>query len=147
MRTIEQRLDNWRRCFRLRRQAHETPSKEGEYRSPQRGHWTAPGAPSMPGSEPDYADARIVDAAVSALPLKYNVVLRAHYCGGGRPERMLGLARQMGFAHPTMADVDAMVAMGRAMLAKQLELPAVVRKERAERMVKKMLALPADDMA
>lgn len=143
MATLEDRLTNWARCMRIRRQAHETPSKEADYRSPQRNHWNPPGAPAGPAGQADHADARIIDGAVSALPLRYNVVLRAHYIGGSKPQRMLALARQFGFTRPTHSDVDAMLAMGRAMLAKQLELPAVVRKERAERMVRQMLDNPS----
>lgn len=138
---LEDRLANWARCMRIRRQAHETPSKESDYRSPQRDHWLPPGSPVIPTGQADHADARIIDGAVSALPLRYNVVLRAHYIGGSKPQRMLALARQFGFTRPTHGDVDAMLAMGRAMLAKQLELPAVVRKERAAAKVREILAL------
>lgn len=141
LRSLEDRLLNWAKAMRLRRSAHETPSKEADYRSPQRNHWYPPGAPAAPASQADHADARIIDRAIAALPMRYNVVLRAHYLGGGKPQRMQALARQLGFTRPTMADVDAMLAMGKAMLARQLELPAVVRKERAEAKVRALLAV------
>lgn len=136
--SLEDRLMGWGDAMRMRRQAHETPSKESDYRSPQAPHWRPPGAPVGPSVTLDYADAMVIDGQVAALPMKYNVVLRAHYVGRSKPERMLSLAKQVGFDHPTMADVDAMVAMGRAMLAKRLEAGAVFRNPR-EHLAKRLL--------
>lgn len=121
----------------MRRQQHATPSKESDYRCRQQGHHWPPGAPQIPASSLDMPDALVIDRAVSALPLRYNVVLRAKYLGrhDSSSPRMLSLAERVGFKSPTYADVDAMIAMGKSMLARQLVPTIAVHVEITLRMV------------
>jgi hypothetical protein len=137
---LEIRLENWGRVMRSRRRSGQASSKEGQYRCPQRNHHEPPGAPSaIVISTSDRDDAELIESAVCLLQLRYHAILRAWYVNHSRPEVMVRLASKLGFYSPSMRDVDAALAMGKALLIKNLDIPHVVRKERAKQWIDRII--------
>jgi len=140
--TLEQRLDAWGRVLRWRARQKQAGSKEGAYRSPQ--HWEPPTLDKPPPSPDEARDADEIEQAVCGLSMRYHALLRAWYVHQARAESMIRIARKIGFVRPTMNEVEAAMAMGKALLVKQLELPAAVRKQRAKAWVEKNIVRAID---
>lgn len=81
--TIENRLENWRICFKDKPQYHKTKSLEGNYKEPpqtkEEGEQEGYDAPTQAKPVLDINDAIKVERAVVSLPLKHKLVLVCNY--------------------------------------------------------------------
>lgn len=128
MSDIEARLDNWGNVMRWRKRNGNgsTGSIEGGYRSPQ--HWEPWGIATPSDIALGWKDAEDVELAATCLPDRYHALLRASYVYRASPNAMMRLARKIGFVRPDMAVVEAAVAMGKALMVKELAVPAEARR-------------------
>lgn len=141
-RPLSWRLDNWGARMGFRYEPGEAGSAERSWVSPQGKHWeyttTVVILEPVPGSGLDAVE---IDQAVACLALRYDFMLRAHYVWRAAPDAMMRFARKLGFRLPTMGDVEASLAMGRALLVLQLDIPAVIRKARQREWIDRRIEL------
>lgn len=129
--TLDERLENWGHAWRYRMARGQTASLEGAYRSPQ--HWDALMPPTNAAIIFNPRDAAEVENAWQAMGDAFHqALLLGHYvrryaegkvlveawkaAGEPRKRRMSGFLAALGMAH--------------ALIAAQLDLPAVVRRDR-----------------
>jgi hypothetical protein len=133
MPAIPDRCDNWGVFCRYTHAGIETASKEGQYRSPQQ--WHALGAPPIPLNL-DPIDARLIEDCVTTIDLYHHALLRAwHVYRVAEPTCLRLAAKAAGQKRGQSNGFDASLGMAYGLLSAALELPAVVRKERARRAV------------
>lgn len=126
------RLENWGAALggRMLTVKATTASLEGGYRAP-RGAWYDPGAPSTQVS-PDMVDATEIETAVVLTPMFHHVLLRAHYVKKLAPGTCIKRARTAGGPDsPSGEFFPRHLEQAHNFVAAYLELPAVVRRERA----------------
>jgi len=87
---ITEQLTNWGRAMRCGTSRGRAMSVEGQYRSPQSGHWRLP--PSTFRGRADIQDAWHVEIAWSSLPLFDRIILRGHYCALWSPPHICRIA-------------------------------------------------------
>lgn len=128
--------------MRYRKRHGTASSLEGNFRSPQR--WDAPPLVTEPNL--DMHDAEVVENAVCALPITYHAVLRFTYVDWLLP---VGIARYThrltGVEMHPYRDLPGIMDRAISALAEQLELPAVVRKQRATNKILRIRAQLAID--
>ena len=141
-RPLTWRLDNWGARMSPRYEPGEAGSAERSWVSPQRNHFDYTATIVIPEPVPGSgADAVEIDQAVACLSLRYDFMLRAHYVWRSAPDAMMRFAKKLGFRRPRMDDVEAALAMGRALLVRQLEIPAVIRKARQREWIDRRIEL------
>ena len=117
--------------MRWHKRAQEARSFEGRYRSPQRNHHE-PVSPFRPVSERvDLADAEAIESAVCLIDSRYHALLRARYVYRAHQRVLARLVAQVGFRRPRPGDVEAGLAMAKALLARALEVPPAERRGQA----------------
>ena len=137
--TIADRCDNWGLAIRYRIIEFQTASKEGEYRSPQRAHWQTAGAPSQ-SLQIDARDAQAIESAVCTIPIYPHALLRAwHVYRVSEPVCLRLAAKAANEPRGRASGFESALAMAYALLTAALELPAVVRKDRARDRIRILL--------
>lgn len=134
------RLENWGAAMggRMIDSAAEAGSIESRYRSPQ--HWHALGAP-VNALPPDQEDAQVIESAVVLLPLFHHALLRLWYVRRLRPGTCMKWARQVGGERsPAGHHFPDHLQAAHRLAESALEIPAVIRRERARDFVRRMLA-------
>lgn len=135
---LEERLEAWGEYWRWRVSTSQAESFEGQYRSPQR--WDA--APIPPAwLDIDVDDVQAIESAVCALDLFNHVLLKMWYVRKRAEDACMGAARAAANRR-TRGPFRNYLAEAKAMLAAELERPAVVRKQRASEHVRRLLGLP-----
>ena len=125
--------------MRVWTQYGQCDSFEGAYRSPQ--HWHPPQARPI---APLPADAWDIELAARIIAVRYHALLRlmyhAQFPAATRDQTIRGILRRRlkWYLSPT----DFMAAQGNAhaLIVRALEVPAVVRKQRAQEWVRRQLA-------
>ncbi len=124
---LEASLSNWAAWCRCRRGWGQAASMEGGYRSPQ--HWDV-----LPVTRPPATDAeaaQTLEFAVCALPLWAHALLRYWHVERWRPEKVCRCVKRVAGRMIRFSEFDAAVVEAGKLLLYELDLPAVVRKERA----------------
>ncbi len=136
--SMNDRCDNWGMACRYRLIQGETASLEGGYRSPQ--DWYAPGAPPQP-KFCDVKDAQEIESAVCVLDLYHHSILRAwHVYRVSEPQCIRLAAKAANEKRGRASGFDATLGMAYGLLSEALELPAVIRKDRARRRIQDAFA-------
>lgn len=137
------RLENWGRCLRVYVPGWsnapliggDNASAEKGYRSGFREH----GENKAIGL--DVHDAKVIESAVTILPLYQHTMLKAWYVKQRDPDTCLRLAAKAGERKKLrFSAFDSELEMAHALLTEALALPAVIRKERARDYVRGVLA-------
>lgn len=138
MTDLEPRLRNWGRWCLWRARQGCAASLEGGYRSPQR--WEAP--PVNPPPELDPKDGIVLESAVCALPIFDHALLRAwHVTRWKEGDCIVAAKRAASMPRSLWLEFDPAYASACGKLEEQLCIPAVVRKDRARALVRKILGL------
>jgi len=89
---IEDRLRNWARAMRVHPHRFHCRSLEGQYRSPQRNHWSEPVTSfHIPIN---MHDAWVIELACATLNIKQRIILRSHYCFRAHPHAVQRMVRR-----------------------------------------------------
>ena len=142
--TLDDRLENWARCYRVRKRFSQAESFEGNYRSRQSEHWEYGKAPPVTPPDLDVVDGEIIDLAWQSMPDAFHqCLLGAWYVRRWSPRKCLQTARDLvGYEHRrTDDDIEPYLAMARLLLAEQLDIPAVIRRTRLVRRTREALGL------
>jgi hypothetical protein len=125
---LEPRLENWGSVMRWRRSRGNgsTGSIEGGYRSPQ--HWEPWGIATPSDISLGWKDAEDVELAASCLSLRYHAILRGRYVAKAGPNSMARIVRKLGFHSTRAGEIEAALAMGKALLLHELAIPQEARK-------------------
>lgn len=140
MTDLDYRLKNWGRGVRVYSPAGlRILSMEGGYRSPQRNHWEAPVSGRL--GPIDVPDAWVIEAAVCCLPMFHHSLLAGRYVYELTPGKCVRMAARAA-GHPWRGrEFEDAMANAKALLAAELELPAVRRMDRARDFVRKLFHL------
>lgn len=93
-----------------------------------------------PGVDPD--DAQAIESAVCALDLYHHTLLKAWYVKRASEPTCLHMARRAaGESRRKRGNFSSSINMAKTLLQAELGRPAVVRKQRASALVRKMLDL------
>lgn len=134
---IEDRCENWAAWYRKEGRWIKTArSLEGQWRSPQCWEPLPPGTVRLT----DAADAQIVESAVRIIAMYPQALLRLYYVRNLPPRACLSIAAKLADeGRGRNSGWDAMLDMAHALLIEALDLPAVIRKDRARRIVLKVV--------
>lgn len=141
---LVERLENWGDAQRWRRRQGQAASFEGAYRSPQGPHWLYGSAPPRTPPAIDARDAAIVNNAWAAMGDAYHqTILGGWYVKRYSEGHCVRLAREAAGDEKTRkrGDFEASLAMAHALIAAQLDLPAVIRRERITLRVQAVLGM------
>ena len=145
--SLDDRLENWAIAWRRRARANSTPSLEGSWRSPQ--IWYLPPAPNN-NRVVDWLDAQEIELAVCSIDPFHHCIIKGWYVlrtyRKWSPQWVLYIARKAASDRNPRArgDLEASLAMAKALVAASLDSPAVVRRERARSKVAQLLGMPAN---
>ena len=147
MTSLSDRCENWADCYRMRMRYNRATSFEGSYRSPQGEHWLFGAAPPTTSRFVDAFDAVEINSAWQSIGDAFHqFLLAAHYVRRWSPGKCVREAREFGgrvTARLTVseAEFEANLGMAHALLAEQLLLPAVCRRERLTERIRVALDL------
>lgn len=139
------RLENWGRCLRLYVPGWNAPMPlGGDLISAERHYRPATGYRTI-GANPtallDVHDAKVIESAVAILPLYHHAILKAWYVRRRSPGACLAdAARAGGRKRMPFSAFDAELEMAHALCVGALQVPATIRKARAQALVRETLA-------
>jgi hypothetical protein len=135
---LETRLDSWGYVLRVRRGIHTCDSVEGWYRSPRMkaAFREPPPAKVILGAQ----DADEIERAVCTLDLYRHLLLKFWYVTMySEGECLRRAAKECDIQRRHARDWPAIMGMCRALVAVALDHPAVIRKDRAQRIAEAAL--------
>jgi hypothetical protein len=148
-RPIVMRLNNWGRCLK-----HYVPgwtstqpiggdsgSAERRFRAEDHSGYRTVNPDTTFDLDPH--DAKLIEAAVGVLPLYYHTLLKAWYVRRLEPGKCLAVAAKVAVPVRKRIPFDAFdgeLEAAYVLLLDALELPAVIRKQRAKDLVRERLA-------
>lgn len=143
---LDVRCDNWGAWQRGGSTSHQVESKEGGYRSPQRGHWEE-SVTAVPVAINAF-DGQLIEHGVCLLPLYQHLLLRGWHCKRSRPngyrlDPVIILRMAARISHEQRGCREGFtgaLAMAYVLLGETLKVPAVVRKQHARDVVMRALA-------
>lgn len=142
-RPLVERCENWGQCLRLYVPGWNAPAPIGGELSSAESRWRSGfrTVSANPTVDLDVHDAKVIESAVSILPLYQHILLKAWYVRRRSPGACLSDAAKAGDRRrmPFRA-FDAELEMAHALLVQALDVPAVIRKVRARELVREILA-------
>lgn len=142
-RPIVVRLENWGRCLRLYVPGWNAPAPLGASLASAESRWRSGFRVLLARWDDalDVHDAKAVESAVTIIPVYQHALLKAWYVRRRSPGKCLAdAASAAGRRRLPYRAFDAELEMAHALCIEALQVPAVIRKVRAQALVRETLA-------